>query len=98
MAFVFLRFPGIFPHNYDHINEDIVFLEIDFDSLIVFCSISKLSSITEKKITKSLDIFEDSWRGFKFYKSFFKSIMRSDLNPAITGIVWRFLTCDSISI
>lgn len=38
----------IFPHNYDHINEDIVFLEIDFDSLIVFCSISTLSSITEK--------------------------------------------------
>lgn len=52
MAFVFLRFPGIFPHNYDHINEDIVFLEIDFDSLIVFCSISKLSSITEKKLLK----------------------------------------------
>lgn len=68
MTFLFLRFPGIFPHNYDHINEDIVFLEIDFDSLIVFCSISTLSSITEKKITKSLDIFEDSWRGFKFIK------------------------------
>lgn len=68
MAFVFLRFPGIFPHNYDHINEDIVFLEIDFDSLIVFCSISTLSSITEKKNTKSLYIFEDSWRGFKFIK------------------------------
>lgn len=52
MAFVFLRLPSTFPQNDDQVNEDTVFLEIDFDSLSTFFRVSELSSITERKLLK----------------------------------------------
>lgn len=48
MAVAFLRLPSIFPPNDDQVNKHIIFLEIDLDSLSVFCRVSKLSFTTER--------------------------------------------------